>query len=276
MASVSTVERVVVIYTGWARFNLFLGYHHVMMMVLTVSIVLSSILLAGCSSSNMNNVYLLSLSYASTPSHQDAVQVNPSISTTFANLTTPAPALEVRVGYMGFCMPDSTGDWICSRHAKSLAKTINNTHTSSSGDPLNLLWIANNFQSQIVFDGLIFSTVPLVFISILLLSTFPRWHEEEDAEGSEREVKPFPSRPVSYIVFALLILASLLIFVSVFWQHIASSAAVTMGQSLSYGTVKGKVGAVAMVLGWGSVFLDILAGVAMYVMILSIKVLSET
>lgn len=102
----------------------------------------------------MNNVYLLSLSYASTPSHQDAVQVNPSISTTFANLTTPAPALQVRVGYMGFCMPDSTGDWICSRHAKSLAKTINNTHTSSSGDPLNLLWIANNFQSQIVFDGL--------------------------------------------------------------------------------------------------------------------------
>jgi hypothetical protein len=49
-----------------------------------------------------------------------------------------------------------------------------------------------------------------------------------------------------------------------------------MGQSLSYGTVKGKVGAVAMVLGRGSVFLDILAGVAMYVMILSIKVLSET
>jgi hypothetical protein len=89
-------------------------------------------------------------------------------------------------------------------------------------------------------------------------------------------VKPFPSRPVSYIVLALLILASLLIFVSVYWQHIASSAAVTMGQSLSYGTVKGKVGAVAMVLGWGSVFLDILAGVAMYVMILSIKVLSET
>jgi Ca2+ regulator and membrane fusion protein Fig1 len=89
-------------------------------------------------------------------------------------------------------------------------------------------------------------------------------------------VKPFPSRAVSYIILALLTLSSLLIFVSVFWQHIVSSAAVTMGQSLSYGTVKGKVGTVAAVLGWGAVFLDILAGVAIYIMILSIRVLSET
>jgi hypothetical protein len=125
-------------------------------------------------------------------------------------------------------------------------------------------------------DASRFTTVPLVFISILLLSTFPSWHEEEDAEGSEREVKPFPSRPVSYVILALLTLSSLLIFVSVFWQHIASSAAVTMGQSLSYGTVKGRVGTVATVLGWGSVLLDILAAIAIYIMVVSIKVLMET
>jgi Ca2+ regulator and membrane fusion protein Fig1 len=120
-----------------------------------------------------------------------------------------------------------------------------------------------------------FATLPLVFIAILLLSTFPYWHEIEDDNGSGRVVKPFPSRPVSYIVLVLLTLSSLLIFVSVFWQHIASSAAMTMGQSLSYGTVKGKVGTVAMALGWTAVFLDILAGIAIYVTILSIKVLEE-
>ena len=81
---------------------------------------------------------------------------------------------------------------------------------------------------------------------------------------------------MSYVVLALLTLASLLIFVSVFWQHVVSSAAVTMGQSLSYGTVRGRVGTVAAVLGWGSVFLDILGAVAIFVMILSIRVLSET
>jgi len=109
----------------------------------------------------------------------------------------------------------------------------------------------------------------------LLLSTFPGWHTEDDGSGSEREVKPFPSRTVSYIVLTLLALASLLIFVSVFWQHIASSAAVTMGQSLSYGAVKGKVGVLAMVLGWIAVFLDILSMLAILIMILSIKALAE-
>ena len=81
---------------------------------------------------------------------------------------------------------------------------------------------------------------------------------------------------MSYVVLAVLTLASLLVFVSVFWQHIASASTVTLGQSLSYGNVKGKVGTVAMVLGWGAVFLEALAAVAMVVMILSIRVLSET
>ncbi|KAE9366833.1 hypothetical protein N431DRAFT_548554 [Stipitochalara longipes BDJ] len=266
------------IQVGWTRMVPHIGYHHVVMMILAVSIVLSSLILAGCTSSSMSSIYLLSLSYnPSTTSHPDSTQVNPSISSTFSNLVTTnstAPSLEVRVGYMGFCMPDSTGDWICSPRADSLAHLLNTTHPIS-GDPLNLIWVAKNFQKQIVFDGLMISTVPLVFIAILLLMTFPGWHEEEGSDGSERDVKPFPSQPVSYLVLALLTLASLLIFVSVFWQHIASSAAVTMGQSLSYGTVKGKVGTVAAVLGWGSVFLDILAAVAMFIMILSIRVLSE-
>jgi hypothetical protein len=120
-----------------------------------------------------------------------------------------------------------------------------------------------------------FITVPLVFISILLLGTFPTWHTEEDPSGSEREVKPFPSRPVSYTILALLTLSSLLIFVSVFWQHIAAASAMSMVQSLSYGTVKVKVGAGATILGWGSVALDIIAAIGIYVMVASIRVLEQ-
>jgi hypothetical protein len=121
-----------------------------------------------------------------------------------------------------------------------------------------------------------FITVPLVFMSILLLGTFPSWHTEEDEEGSEREVKPFPSRSVSNVILALLTLSSLLIFVSVFWQHIAAASALSMVHSLSYGTVKVSVGTVAMVLGWGSVALDIIAAIGIYVMVASIRVLEET
>jgi Ca2+ regulator and membrane fusion protein Fig1 len=88
-------------------------------------------------------------------------------------------------------------------------------------------------------------------------------------------VKPFPSRPVSWVVAVTLALASFLQFVSILWQHISSSAAAVTGQSLSYGTIKGHVGAVAMVLGWGGVFLNILVTVMVLIMILSIATLDR-
>jgi hypothetical protein len=81
---------------------------------------------------------------------------------------------------------------------------------------------------------------------------------------------------VSQIILALLTLSSLLIFVSVFWQHIAAASALSMVHSLSYGTVKLSVGTLAMVLGWGSVALDIIAAIGIYVMVASITVLAET
>lgn len=77
------------------------------------------------------------------------------------------------------------------------------------------------------------------------------------------------------VVIVVLAVASFLNFVSILWQHISSSVAVVMGQSLSYGAVKGHVGSVAMVLGWGGVFLNILVTVMMIIMILSIEVLDR-
>lgn len=115
-----------------------------------------------------------------------------------------------------------------------------------------------------------------MFISFCLLGTFPGWHEEEDANGSEREVKPFPSRPVSQIALAMVGLSSILAFISIFWQHISSSTALVMSQGLSYGAIDGHVGTAAAILGWGGVFLVIVAGVGLLIMILAIRVLSET
>ena len=51
------------------------------------------------------------------------------------------------------------------------------------------------------------------FICLLLLATFPGWHEEETSEGSDREVKPFPSRPVSQVALAIIFIASIFIFI---------------------------------------------------------------
>jgi hypothetical protein len=110
----------------------------------------------------------------------------------------------------------------------------------------------------------------------LCLWTFPGWHEEEDASGSEREVKPFPSRPVSYIALSFCVAASLVSFVAILWQHIVSSAAGIMGEGLSYGSISAHVGTVAMVLGWGGFFVNTIVAIGLLVMILSIRVLAET
>lgn len=89
------------------------------------------------------------------------------------------------------------------------------------------------------------------------------------------DTKPFPSYVVSKIIFAVLTLSSLLIFVSAFWQHIGSSAGVVMGESLTYGLVRGHVGGVAMGLGWASTALAMIGAIAMFVMILGIRVLAD-
>lgn len=113
------------------------------------------------------------------------------------------------------------------------------------------------------------------FICLLLLATFPGWHEEEDSEGSEREVKPFPSRPVSQIALAIIFIASIFILVSVLWQHTASVAASIIAQDFGNGSVLSGVGTSAMVMGWFSFTLLIIVTIGLLVMILSIRVLAQ-
>ena len=108
-----------------------------------------------------------------------------------------------------------------------------------------------------------------------LLFTFPGWHEEHDDNGSDREVKPFPSRPVSQIALATSTLASLLALVSMIWQHTASVAAATTAQDLGYGTVRSEVGATSLALGWVGFALMVLPAIGLLVMILSIRLLDQ-
>src|ERR1700712_4841525 len=118
--------------------------------------------------------------------------------------------------------------------------------------------------------------IVFAFICLLLLATFPGWHEEEDDHGSEREVKQFPSRPVSQVALAIIFIASIFVLVSVLWQHTASVAASIIAQDLGNGSVRSGVGTTAMVLGWFSFALLIVVTIGLLVMILSIRVLAET
>lgn len=115
----------------------------------------------------------------------------------------------------------------------------------------------------------------LAFFCFILLATFPGWHEERDEAGSDIEVKPFPSRPVSQIALALIFVSSVFVLVSVLWQHTASVAASTVAQDLGNGSVKSGVGTAAMILGWFGFALFVIVTIGLLIMILSIRALDQ-
>ena len=116
----------------------------------------------------------------------------------------------------------------------------------------------------------------LAFVVILILATFPGWHEEHDARtGSDIDIKPFPSRPVSQVALALIFVSSIFVLVSVLWQHTAAVAAAQIAQDFGNGSVKSGVGVSAIVLGWFGFALLIIVTIGLLVMILSIRLLDK-
>ncbi|KKK24307.1 hypothetical protein P175DRAFT_0535807 [Aspergillus ochraceoroseus IBT 24754] len=248
-----------------------IGYHHVLMIIIALIIILLSLLLAGCSSSSpqIPNIFLISLYYQ----HYDPVfnlaQVDPGVVTATANIVRGAQ-MEVRVGYFGICVQPDSGSYICNANATALAEIV-----TVDEDPLNLIWVASTFKDAVVFPYLIIIAVILSFFCFILLATFPGWHEHLDPEGSEVEIKAFPSRPVSQVALALIFVASVFVLVSVLWQHTASVAASTIAQDLGNGSVKSGVGTSAMVLGWFAFALMVIVTIGLLLMILSLRLLNQ-
>lgn len=105
------------------------------------------------------------------------------------------------------------------------------------------------------------------------MATFPGWHEEVDENGSERDVKPFPSRPVSYVVALLQIAASILVLVSVVWQQSAASAYLSAVDRFRLGLLMTHVGAAGSALAWIACSLEILAAIGIVILIEFIRTL---
>lgn len=130
-------------------------------------------------------------------------------------------------------------------------------------------------ELTIFFSNSIIALI-LAFFTFLLLATFPGWHEEHDARtGSDIDIKPFPSRPVSQVALALIFISSIFVLVSVLWQHTASVAAAQVAKDFGNGSVKSGVGTSAMVLGWFGFALLIIVTIGLLVMILSIHLLDK-
>ncbi|KAJ6021626.1 Ca2+ regulator and membrane fusion protein Fig1-domain-containing protein [Penicillium herquei] len=266
-------------YAEWiSKFIPMIGLHHILMMILAVSVVFLSLLIAGCSSSSLKDIYLLSLQYKDTSSLalSDSTIVSTDIAHAVENITLSGdePTLQVRAGYMGLCIMLTDGDWVCSTSASSLANIVKLSSNAASGtrDPLNLIYIANSFKDDIVFNGLLFIVVAAAAICFLMLATFPGWHEELDDAGSDVEIKPFPSRQVMQAALVTSALGFAFGLISALWQHI-NSAAASMAEKFSYGQITGHVGPAAMAFGWIGVVLIGVVAHGLLVMIVSISLI---
>ncbi|OJD14422.1 hypothetical protein AJ78_05223 [Emergomyces pasteurianus Ep9510] len=241
------------------------------MVFIALSVILLSLLLAGCSSSSpqIPTIFLISLFYEKYTPVFDSAIVAPSVNTAMTNIVGGAQ-VEVRVGYFGICIQPTGGAFICNSNATALADIL-----QSEDDPLNLVWVAATFKDAVVFPYLIIVAIIFAFFCFLLLATFPGWHEEIGENGDDREVKRFPSRAVSQAALALIFVSSVFILVSVLWQHTASVAASTIAQDLGNGVVKSGVGTSAMILGWFGFALLVIVTIGLLMMILSISLLQR-
>lgn len=212
----------------------------------------------------------MGVSYAnSTPSSVSPVARNLS---EVLNQLKGAAQLEVRTGYFGMCVRQRGVLWICSSDAEGLTQQI-----GPENDPLNLIGAAAKFKGDVLFSGLLFISVVLAFICLLLLATFPGWHEERDQHtGSMVDVKPFPSRPVSMAATSQAFVSALILLVASLWQHVGAVGAAAMAESANYGNVKSAIGAGATSLAWTAFTLETIAAIALLFMIVDIYVLQNT
>ncbi|KAF2437383.1 hypothetical protein P171DRAFT_467685 [Karstenula rhodostoma CBS 690.94] len=252
------------------RFIPFVGFHHVLMMLQTFSIILTSIVLAGCSSySSMTNVYILGLSYTNSTT-SNLIPDEKSLPRIMSEFKGDSQ-LDVRTGYFGMCVHQRGVVWLCSSDASGLAIQV-----GQDNDPLNLIGAAEKFKGDVIFSGLLFMAIVLAFTSILLLATFPGWHQEIDREtGSEVDIKPFPSRPISYVALACSFVATVLLLISSLWQHIGSVGAAAMAEIAYQGNVHTDIGTQAVSMTWASFMATLIVTLGLHAMIWSLAILDR-
>lgn len=100
-----------------------------------------AILLAGCTTEGLGNVYILSLSYSkATQALQNEAQISAPVMTQTLDLSRNATSIDIRIGYFGFCLVFGRSvPMVCSLRVSTLADVIRSTSVAggTSPDPLN-------------------------------------------------------------------------------------------------------------------------------------------
>ncbi|KAK6606795.1 hypothetical protein H4I96_02205 [Botrytis cinerea] len=256
------IPRKLSIFISFFRFGF--DFQHFLILLTCIGIACLVLLPLSCTTHSTHTIYLLSLTYTSSIP-------TPLTQTLHRNLSSLLPpntqnnALTIRIGFRGICMasPIASWRWECAQHVTTLKNTITSTSTSTSTstnsttdidfdtDPLNLLQLADSVRKRIVFDGLLYISLALTLFTLVLLTLIPRWKTDRNPDtDSERQVKSFPSRALSFTLCLASGSAFLFASVSILWQHLAAVTTSRFIERMSYGGVVAKVGSNAMVIGW--------------------------
>lgn len=163
---------------------------------------------AGCSNySAIASVYVLGLSYQNASGNGlDITQTH--MSETLRQQIGSAE-LAVRVGYFGMCVQQPGGLWLCSSSADELLEQI-----GGNNDPLALIKTGSKFREEVLFSPMLFISVVLSCLAMLLLATFPGWHEETDERtGSLVDVETLPVQAC--------ITGGIVVFLHLFSAHVS-------------------------------------------------------
>jgi len=112
--------------------------------------------------------------------------------------------------------------------------------------------------------------IVLMILASLLLATFPGWHVEVNSSGSDVDVKPFPSKPISQLVCVLLIGSSFVLFVATLWQHSAAVIVAAMMPRFTSPALTTHVSPIAVALEWLAWALVSVAAIQISVIIVTI------
>ncbi|KAK9464352.1 Ca2+ regulator and membrane fusion protein Fig1-domain-containing protein [Lipomyces arxii] len=225
----------------------FIRPRHIFQLFLLSVIIITSLLLAGCSTSFsfLPQIYLLNIGYNDGTVYQpvDPTIINQQAGVQLANIALQT-AFEVRVGYFALCINAVPGSWLCSQNATSLAEQL-----SPADDPFNVLHVAAVFHDTIMFPYLLICSAGLSFVIFVFIS---------------------PSPPVMKTLTVITgYLAATMILISVLWQHVACTTAASTIVNQSNGTLFTSIGKIAVIFGWLSFGLLTLtvAGVYLYIKI---------
>lgn len=120
-------------------------------------------------------------------------------------------------------------------------------------------------------------SLALTLFTLVLLTLIPRWKADRNSDtDSERQVKSFPSRALSFTLCLASGSAFLFASVSILWQHLAAVTTSRFIERMSYGGVVAKVGSNAMVIGWLGVLMLWFAFMGCLLMVLSMRKVRRT